>query len=106
MSKKLDRYKRERDSAQAQVRRYEDKEKILAYQMQQEKRKKRTHRLCTRAGKLESFLKEPLILTDDDIYELLRFLFSLPGAREKEAALTQARLEQIISGELTGEVLP
>ena len=38
-------------------------------------RSERTHRLCTRAGMLETFLKEPTLLTDDDVMELLTFIF-------------------------------
>ena len=38
-------------------------------------RSERTHRLCTRAGMLEIFLKEPTVLTDEDVMEPLTFIF-------------------------------
>ena len=38
-------------------------------------RKERVHRLCTRAGMLESFLVCPGELTDDQVMELLKISF-------------------------------
>lgn len=35
-------------------------------------RSERTHRLCTRAGMLEIFLKEPTVLTDEDVMKRTR----------------------------------
>lgn len=47
------------------------KEKRLQSELKRLTRSERTHRLCTRAGMLETFLKEPTTLTDDDVMELL-----------------------------------
>ena len=38
-------------------------------------RRERVHRLCTRAGMLESFLVCPGKLTDDQVMELLKISF-------------------------------
>ena len=38
-------------------------------------RRERTHRLCTRAGMLESFLRDPEALTNDQVIALLRIAF-------------------------------
>ena len=38
-------------------------------------RKERTHRLCTRGGMLESFLRDPNALTNDQVMNLLRICF-------------------------------
>mgnify|MGYP000335089728 FL=1 len=46
-------------------------------------RSERTHRLCTRAGMLETFLKEPTTLTDDDVMELLTFIFHSEAIQKK-----------------------
>ena len=43
------------------------KEKRLQSELKRLTRSERTHRLCTRAGMLETFLKEPTTLTDDDV---------------------------------------
>ncbi len=47
------------------------------------KRVRRMYRLCTRAGMSENFLKEPTLLTDDDMMELLTFLFHGEAAQKK-----------------------
>lgn len=49
------------------------KEKQLEHKLKQLTRSERTHRLCTRAGMLEKFLREPTLLTDDDVMELLLY---------------------------------
>ena len=38
-------------------------------------RRERTHRLCTRGGMLESFLRDPNALTNDQVMNLLRVCF-------------------------------
>ena len=53
------------------------KEKRLQSELKRLTRSERTHRLCTRAGMLETFLKEPTTLTDDDVMELLTFMPSM-----------------------------
>lgn len=51
----------------------------------------RTHRLCTRAGMLEKFLREPTLLTDDDVMELLTFLFHDEAVQRKLDTLIEKR---------------
>lgn len=51
--------------------------------------KERVHRLCTRAGMLESFLVCPEELTDDQVMELLKISF-----RQPEVAVTLAQMVQ------------
>ena len=50
-------------------------------------RKARVHRLCTRAGMLESFLIAPEELTNDQVMELLKIAF-----RQPEVALALAKM--------------
>lgn len=54
------------------------REKILERQMSELNRRERVHRLCTRAGMLESFLVCPGELTDDQVMELLKISFRQP----------------------------
>ena len=54
-------------------------------------RSERTHRLCTRAGMLETFLKEPTLLTDDDVMELLTFIFHSETVQKKLNLLIEKR---------------
>ena len=56
-------------------------------------RSERTHRLCTRAGMLETFLKEPTTLTDDDVMELLTFIFHSEAVQKKLDLLIANRKE-------------
>ena len=56
-------------------------------------RSERTHRLCTRAGMLESFLKEPTVLTDEDVMELLAFIFQSEAVQKKLNLRIESRRE-------------
>ena len=56
-------------------------------------RSERTHRLCTRAGMLETFLREPTVLTDDDVMELLTFVFHGEAVQKKLNMLIEKRKE-------------
>ena len=60
----------EKAKAEQQLRYYKHREKILEHQIPELTRKARVHRLCTRAGMLESFLIAPEELTNDQVMEL------------------------------------
>ncbi|HBZ65130.1 MAG TPA: hypothetical protein DEO89_11345 [Lachnospiraceae bacterium] len=68
---------------------YQHREKILERQIPELTRKARVHRLCTRAGMLESFLVCPEELTDDQVMELLKISF-----RQPEVAVALAQMIQ------------
>ena len=70
------------------------KEKILQNHISKLTRNARTHRLCTRAGMLESFLPNPELLTDDEVRAVLKIAFHQPAMKsilEKLAAESEAR---------------
>ncbi len=69
------------------------KEKLLESEIRRLTRSERTHRLCTRAGMLETFLREPTILTDDDVMELLTFIFHSEAVQKKLNMLIENRKE-------------
>ena len=69
------------------------KEKRLQSELKRLTRCERTHRLCTRAGMLETFLREPTILTDDDVMELLTFIFQSEAVQKKLNLLIESRRE-------------
>jgi hypothetical protein len=71
------------------------KKKYLQSQAKQLSRSERTHRLCTRAGMLETFLREPSLLTDDDVMEMLTFLFHGEAAQKKLDYLIESRKKLI-----------
>ena len=74
----------ENDSGFLQGRRkyYDHQVKIKEKKMKDLTRAERTHRLCTRGAMLEGFLKEPDLLTDDQVKELLRIAFRQKDVRE------------------------
>ena len=67
------------------------KEKRLQSELKRLTRSERTHRLCTRAGMLETFLKEPTVLTDEDVMELLTFIFQSEAVQKKLNLLIESR---------------
>ena len=69
------------------------KEKRLQSELKRLTRSERTHRLCTRAGMLETFLKEPTVLTDEDVMELLTFIFQSESVQKKLNRLIENRRE-------------
>ena len=54
-------------------------------------RKERTHRLCVRAGMLEKYLQEPTLLTDEDVEELLAFIFDDVSVQKRLSLLIEKR---------------
>ncbi len=60
------------------------RKKLLAEQAENE-------RLCRRGNILESFLKEPLVLNDDDVTYLLDLMFRSSFSQSKLAELIAAR---------------
>ena len=57
----------EKAKAEQKLRSCQHRERILERQMSELNRRERVHRLCTRAGMLESFLVCPGELTDDQV---------------------------------------
>ena len=69
------------------------REKRLQHEIKRLNRSERTHRLCTRGGMLETFLREPATLTDDDVMELLIFVFQSEVVQKNLNLLIQKRKE-------------
>lgn len=73
------------------LRRAQHEEKILEHQIKTLTRKERTHRLCTRAAMLESYLPHPEAITDEQVSLFLKLLFHKDSTRqlmEKCSAVT------------------
>lgn len=79
----------EKTKAEQQLRYYKHREKILEHQVLELTRKARVHRLCTRAGMLESFLIMPEELTDDQVMELLKIAFRQPEVERTLSKMIQ-----------------
>ena len=91
ISEKLEKLKHERYVAERKLTAARHREKQLESEMKRLTRSERTHRLCTRAGMLETFLKEPTLLTDDDVMELLTFIFHSKTVQQKLNLLIENR---------------
>ena len=73
--------------AEQKEKRYANQMKILHREKTELDRKKRNHRLFTRGAMLESFMRKPLLLTDDQVYRLLKTAFNIPAVQTEEAVL-------------------
>ena len=93
MSEKLEKLKHEQYVAEKKLTAAKHKEKRLQSELKRLTRSERTHRLCTRAGMLETFLREPTVLTDEDVRELLTFIFPSPADQKKRNLLIESLRE-------------
>ena len=92
-NEKLEKLKHEQYVAERKLTAAKYKEKQLESEIKRLTRSERTHRLCTRAGMLETFLREPTVLTDDDVMELLTFIFHSEAVQKKLNMLIENRKE-------------
>ena len=90
-NEKLEKLKHEQYVAERKLTAAKHKEKQLESEIKRLTRSERTHRLCTRAGMLETFLREPTVLTDDDVMELLTFIFHSEAVQKKLNMLIEKR---------------
>lgn len=81
--------------AEQKERRYAIEQRILYREQAQLERKRRNHRIFTRGAILESFLKKPLLMTDDQVYELLKTAFCQSEVQTREAMLLKEMIETI-----------
>ena len=93
MSEELEKLKHKQYVAERKLTAAKHKEKRLQSELKRLTRSERTHRLCTRAGMLETFLKEPTVLTDEDVMELLTFIFQSEAVQKKLNLLIESRRE-------------
>ena len=89
----LEKLKHQKYIAEKKLTAAKHREKRLQHELKQLTRSERTHRLCTRAGMLETFLKEPTVLTDEDVMELLTFIFQSEAVHKKLNLLIESRRE-------------
>ena len=89
----LEKLKQQKYVAEKKLTAAKHREKQLQHELKQLTRSERTHRLCTRAGMLETFLREPTVLTDDDVMELLSFIFHSEAVQKKLNMLIEKRKE-------------
>ena len=93
LNEQLEKLKQQKYVAEKKLTAAKHKEKLLESEIKRLTRSERTHRLCTRAGMLETFLREPTVLTDDDVMELLTFIFHSEAVQKKLNMLIEKRKE-------------
>jgi len=92
-NEQLEKLKQQKYVAEKKLTAAKHKEKRLESEIKRLTRSERTHRLCTRAGMLETFLREPTVLSDDDVMELLSFIFHIEAVQKKLNMLIEKRKE-------------
>ena len=78
----LDRLDSQIRSAQAELHRLDQQQKIMDKEAALLRRRQRNHRLITRGGMLESYLRCPGQLDDAQVMNLLRLAFEQPAVRQ------------------------
>ena len=91
-NEELEKLKQKQHGLEKKLTAAKHKEKQLEHKLKQLTRSERTHRLCTRAGMLEKFLREPTLLTDDDVMDILKQAFSQTGMKEAVAESVKQRV--------------
>ena len=89
---RLERLNQEHRTAEIRLTREKHRQKQQQAEAKELTRKARTRRLCTCGGMLESFLQAPNILTDDDVMDLLTFIFRQHSVQEN--CITQSWIER------------
>lgn len=82
MKKTLEALNQELEKTERKLRWAEQEEKRLEHQAKALTRKERTHRLCTRAAMLESYLPHPEAVTDEQVSLFLKLLFHQDSTRQ------------------------
>ena len=95
MSEELENLRHKQYVAERKLTAAKHKEKRLQNELKRLTRSERTHRLCTRAGMMETFLREPTVLTDDDVMELLTFIFHSEAVQKKLNLLIENRENEL-----------
>ena len=84
------------------LKQYCDKEKMLLREEKQLERKERTKRLIERGAMVEKYLSSPLILSNEEVAEILLFAFSDQRIREVVEKKVAEAKERILDGNNEG----
>ena len=75
MNEQIEQLSEEKNRNEAKLRQMKHEIKAMEAEEKGLRRKERNHRIFTRGGMLEAFLLEPLLLTDDQVHEILTAAF-------------------------------
>lgn len=82
--------------ARAKEKRYMNHLKLLERQQAQLDRKKRSHRIFTRGAMLEKLLRQPLLLSDDQVHQLLQVAFNVEATKSMETQMIADEIRKSI----------
>ena len=82
--------------AEQEITRLEHQKKIKQHEAKQLERNRRNRRIFTRGGMLERFMQRPLLLTDDQVYQLLHTAFKTEAVKELEKAMINEVAQAVI----------
>ena len=82
-TEEIKKLRKEIEDANERLRYYKQQEKMTLSEIRRLTRRERTHRLCTRGGMVESFIKKPELLTGNQVMELLTLAFRQPEVSER-----------------------
>lgn len=94
----LDRLDEQIRSSRAELHRLDQQQKIMDREAALLRRRQRNHRLITRGGMLESFLRCPGQLSDAQVMRLLRLAFDQLAVRQL--------LDSLLAGDSSREQIP
>ncbi|MBQ8200674.1 MAG: DUF3847 domain-containing protein [Clostridia bacterium] len=79
-----------------EITRLEHQKKIKKHEAKQLERNRRNRRIFTRGGMLEHFIQRPLLLSDDQVYQLLQTAFNTGAVRMMEKTLINEAAQAVI----------
>ena len=81
-----------------EIARLEHQKKIKQHEAKQLERNRRNRRIFTRGGMLEHFMQRPLLLMDDQVYQLLQTAFNTEAVQTMEKTLISEAVQVVIQG--------
>ena len=78
-----------------EIARLEHQKKIKQHEAKQLERNRRNRRIFTRGGMLERFMQRPLLLTDDQVYQLLQTAFDTEAVQTMEKTLINEAVQAV-----------
>lgn len=81
----MDKLLAQQAKAQQKLHKAEMEKKRLKKQIAEVQRNERTHRLCTRGAYLEKVLIELELFTDEDVFRILDYAFTMPFVKDELA---------------------
>ena len=105
MTNQIENLKTEQEKIQARLKYYKNQEIALDHEISQLERKARNHRIFTRGAMLEGFLQNPLLLTDEQVYSILKVAFHRPEVGETVRRLIEENVQKDENCDEHGEPL-